>query len=136
MDLHLQHTLNDAQLEQLHQLYQGEWWSKGRTLEETRICAQRSSLIFALCDGENLVAYARVLSDYIFKAFIFDVIVAQGARQQHLGEHMLQCILRHPDLKNVRHLELYCRPELVDFYKRFGFSPDVGDMQLMRLSRV
>lgn len=136
MDLHLQHSLSENQLQQLHQLYQGEWWSKGRSLEETRTCAERSSLIFALCDADQLVAYARVLTDYVFKAFIFDVIVAPGARQQHIGEHMLQNILQHPDLKNVRHLELYCRPELVDFYRRFGFSPEVGDMQLMRCSRV
>lgn len=136
MDLHLQHALNETQLEQLHALYQGEWWSKGRSLEETRTCAQRSSLIFALCDGDTLLAYARVLTDYVFKAFIFDVIVAPGARQQHLGEKMLNCILRHPDLQNVRHPELYCRPDLVDFYRKFGFRTDVGDVQLMRLSRA
>lgn len=136
MDLHLQHSLSESQLEQLHSLYQREWWSKGRSLEETRTCAQRSSLIFVLCEGDKLMAYARVLTDYVFKAFIFDVIVAQEARGQHIGAQILQHILRHPELQQVKNIELYCRPELVDFYRQYGFSCDVGDIHLMRLSHT
>ncbi len=85
---------------------------------------------------QSVSRLCRVLTDYVFKAFIFDVIVAPCARQQHIGERMVKHILQHPDLKNVRHLELYCRPELVDFYRRFGFSTDTGDIHIMRLCRA
>jgi len=41
-------------------------------------------------------------------------------------------IVEHPDLRAVRHFELYCLPELRGFYERWGFSSDVGGIVLMR----
>jgi hypothetical protein len=38
------HRLSAAQLQELHALYQNEWWSKGRTLEETRKCVDGSQI--------------------------------------------------------------------------------------------
>ncbi|MDJ0571073.1 MAG: hypothetical protein QNJ53_18775 [Pleurocapsa sp. MO_192.B19] len=39
------YELDDQQIEQLYQLYQYEWWTKGRTLEETDECIKGSQLI-------------------------------------------------------------------------------------------
>ncbi len=38
----------------------------------------------------------------------------------------------HEQLKKVKHLELYCLPEMEAFYADFGFSSDVGGIKLMR----
>jgi len=133
--MRLIHEFTASQVESLHQLYQGEWWSRGRTLEETQQCINSSSLCFGLVDdGDDLQAFARVLTDSIFKALIFDVIVAPGHRKSGYGDRLIQCIREHPSLCRVKHFELYCLDDKVPFYQRLGFSTDVGGMQLMRLS--
>jgi hypothetical protein len=41
-------------------------------------------------------------------------------------------ILQHPSLQHVRHIELYCKPEVERFYESFGFSKDTGEIYFMR----
>jgi len=131
--MNIQHQLLAKQVEQLHALYQKESWSKGRTLEETRRCIAGSTLCVALVDDDNnLAAFARVLTDGIFKALIFDVIVDEKYRGQGLGNQVITTIKKHPMLARVKHLELYCLPELEPFYEQQGFNTDVGNMRLMR----
>jgi GNAT superfamily N-acetyltransferase len=128
------HALNERQLEQLHALYQNEWWTKGRTLEATRQCVRGSQICIGLIDpAGDLLAFARVITDYTFKALIFDVIVSATARHGGLGDRLLAEIIHHDRLRTVRHVELYCLPGLFPFYERHGFSADVGDVRLMRL---
>lgn len=126
-------ALSQQQVEELHQLYQNELWSKGRTLDETRRCVEGSQLCFGIVDDDgNLQAFSRVVTDYIFKAFVFDVIVAPGSRNLRLGHQLMETIKSHPSLKEVKHFELYCLPELKGYYQQFGFTDDVSGMGLMR----
>jgi len=131
--MNLQHitSLTDTQVRELHQFYQKEWWTKGRSLEDIQRMLDHSDYIFGLSDADsetkNLIAFARVLTDRIFKAFIFDVIVAPEHRKHGVGKVIIDRILAHPDLISVKHVELYCLPELVSFYKRWGFSTAAVD---------
>lgn len=133
--MQLVHQLTEQQVHQLHQLYQNEYWSKGRSLEETFRCVQGSSILFAVIEAGNLLAFARVVTDYVFKAFIFDVIVSEQLRTKGVGKQIVESILNHPELKKVKHIELYCLPELFSFYSQFGFTQDLASMQLMRRDR-
>ena len=60
------------------------------------------------------------------------MIVADAHRGKGLGEHLIKLALEHPDLARVRHFELYCLPDVEPFYKRHGFSTEVGGVRLMR----
>lgn len=133
--MQLIHHLTDDQIYQLHQLYQNEYWSKGRSLEDTFSCIEGSTIIFALVENNQLMAFARVLTDYVFKALIFDVIVSPSQRAQGLGKQIIESITHDPRLKKVKHIELYCLPELFEFYSQFGFTQETGAMKLMRRDR-
>src|ERR1043166_5030207 len=125
--------LNGSQLEQLCDLYQSEWWGRGRNLKDVRRAIERSDVVCAFCDPDGrLVAFARVLTDFVYKAVIFDVIVAREDRELGLGRRLLEAILFHPALLFVEHIELYCRPELVPFYKKWGFAADLNQLRFMR----
>ena len=78
------------------------------------------------------MAFARVLTDGVYKALIFDVIVAGSHRDHGLGRALMDALLEHPRLKSVRHLELYCLPELIPFYRRWGFSDELGELRFLR----
>lgn len=137
MGLRQADDLSEDQLRELHSLYQNEWWCRGRTLEETRRVVEGSDLCFAFVDEETgrLAGFARVLTDFTFKAFLFDVIVAPEYRGSGLGAALIDAVTGHPALRGVQHLELYCLPELVPFYRRWGFTEDLGEIRLMRRSR-
>lgn len=90
-------VLSEKQIIELHQLYQNEWWSKNRTLEEVRKMLTYTDLIFGICEQntQRLIAFARVLSDQVYKALILDVIVAEDFRKLGLGRELMEMILNH-----------------------------------------
>ena len=127
------HQIDEARIAQLHEFFAREWWTVGRSLDETRRCVEGSQIrIGLLDDAGDLVGFARVITDYTFKAMIFDVIVADAHRGKGLGDRLIELVLEHPDLARVRHFELYCLPGIAPFYERHGFSAEVGGVRLMR----
>jgi len=122
---------------QLMELYKHEWWTSTRTVDQTRAILNGSDVAIGLCDeaDDRLVAFARVLTDQTARAFIFDVMVAADCRGCGLGRRVVDEVLSHPAVRNVELVELYCRPELVRFYERMGFSSPDSGVVLMRKRR-
>ena len=127
------YTFNDHQVQELHALYQQEWWTENRTVEDTKKCIDGSQLCIGLIDSSGaLQGFVRVLTDYIFKALIFDLIVTKEQRGSGVGNKLISIVKDHPQLREVNHFELYCLPEVFNFYEKHGFSSDVGNIKLMR----
>ena len=123
MSVRLVDSLTPDQVAGLHQLYQHEWWSQGRSLDDVRLVVENSSLLLGLVDESGrLVAFCRVLTDFVFRAPIYDVIVAPPHRGQGLGRRLLDAITTHPRLQNVSVLWLCCEPDMVPFYEKWGFT--------------
>ncbi|EEF60789.1 GNAT family N-acetyltransferase [Pedosphaera parvula] len=137
MKFRLINSLTESQTHDLHQLYQQEWWSKGRSLQEVTTVLAHSDLVFGLCDPttERLLAFTRLLTDRVFKAILFDVIVHQDHRGEGLGTELMQQVLNHPVVQQVQHVELYCLPERFRLYRSLGFTEELGTLRLMRRSR-
>lgn len=105
-----------------YEFYRKEWWTKERSFQDTtRMLTHCDLLQFCFDDKDHIVGFARVLTDFTFKAMIFDVIVAEEHRGQGLGQALVQRILRHEKLKRVKSFELYCPGRLIPFYEKLGF---------------
>lgn len=129
-------TLSPTHVDQLVDMYQGEWWTRGRLRSDVATMLQGSDVVFAYEDDQGkLCAFARAITDGVFKAMIFDVIVRKDLRGSGLGARIMQDFRAHPVLSGVRHVELYCLPELQAFYGQFGFSSEVSGTSMMRLSQ-
>ena len=137
MTLHVQERLTDSQVADLVRLYQSEWWTRGRQESEVRLMLQHCDLIVAISEEATgrLVGFARVLTDFVYKAMIFDVIVDSTYRSQGLGRMLMDRMVNHPSLHSVKHLELYCLPEMVAFYERWSFTTGLGKLRFMRLAK-
>ena len=131
------YTFNTSQVLELHSLYQQEWWTKKRSITDTIKGIEGSQICIGLIDNRGcLQGFARVLTDYIFKALIFDLIVAKEYRSKGLGNKLISLIKNHIELQEVNDFELYCLSEVYDFYEKHGFKRDVGNVQLMRYTKA
>ena len=93
-----------------------------------------SDLVFAVVDPDTdrLAAFARVLTDDTYLALVLDVVVSPDRRADGLGRLLMDAIVAHPRVAAAESVELVCQPELVDFYRRWGFTDAVGRSLLMR----
>lgn len=126
-------SLNNPQIVELCQMYQQEWWSQGRKSEDVAKMLAHSDLIVALCDRQTdrLVAFSRIITDFVYRGLILDVIVMQAYRGQGLGRKLLTTIVNHPQLIEVETLILFCQPNMVKFYQQWGFHEGKKDIRLM-----
>ncbi len=106
---------------QLVRLYAQAPWAAGRTEADAREMLTHSDLVLSAWDGVKLVGLGRVLTDYVYRASIWDVIVDQDYQGQDIGTQIMQRILEHPDLKRVE-LFWLCTRDKQAFYEKLGFS--------------
>lgn len=133
MDYEIIYKLSEDHIDDLLALYRHENWSKNRNAEDVKKMLA-SSWIIAFTDrsSNKLIAFARVVTDYVYRAFIYDVIVEKGYRGLGLGKMIVDNIIDHDDLKNVERIELNCIDSNVAFYKKLGFDLVPKGTNMMR----
>lgn len=126
-------NLTAAQFQQLLEMYRTESWSLKRTPEDVRVMLENCRII-ALIQPTNgdVIAFARFLSDSVYRAMIYDVIVAKKYRGLGYGRVLVEQLVRHPLLNRVERVELYCRDHNVPFYEKLGFAKVCGETNFMR----
>jgi GNAT superfamily N-acetyltransferase len=130
----VRNQLSPPQVDDLLRLYRNEWWSSARTRADVERMLPASDLLFAMVerDSDSLVAFARVLTDRVYLAVVLDVIVAPEYRDRGFGRLLVEHVCSESALRDVASIELVCRPELMPFYRKWGFSEQVGRSRLMR----
>lgn len=106
---------------QLVRLYVQAPWAAGRTEADVREMLAHTDLALSAWDGQKLVGFGRVLTDYVYRASIWDVIVDKEYQGQDIGTQIMQRILDHPSLKRVE-LFWLCTRDKQAFYEKLGFS--------------
>ena len=117
-----------------------DWWAD-REVDRVRQALAETAVAVGVEDDGDLVASARVLTDYTYYATVYDVIVAADRRGEGLGATLLEAVLDHPELQNVPGLTLLCRRGLIPYYESVGFEvfdrevdiPEGGSEELVRM---
>jgi predicted GNAT family N-acyltransferase len=122
-DFELIDQFSHNQIQQLYELLQQTWWAKDRTRADVSTML-KNCMCFGVIETktQNLVGYARVLTDELKYAFIFDVIAVEYHRGKGIGKMLMDAIIAYPKLKSIKYFELTCAPDMVAFYEKFGFS--------------
>jgi GNAT superfamily N-acetyltransferase len=125
--------LTESQVSDLMDLYKNEFWSDKRTRQDVVKMLASTDVIIGLVDEcDRLIGITRVLTDFVYRAMIFDVIIKPTHRKMGLGAKLMDAVLNHPKLQTVEHFYLNCLPNMIPFYERWGFSDDVGEMKFLR----
>jgi N-acetylglutamate synthase-like GNAT family acetyltransferase len=92
--------------------------------------AMENSLCFGVLRSRALVGFARVITDRATYAYLTDVVIAAELRGQGVGRWMIERILDHPDLQNLRRVTLLTR-DGAEFYSGLGFTTGAGALTYM-----
>ncbi|SDR27676.1 GNAT family N-acetyltransferase [Natronobacterium texcoconense] len=126
--------LSPADAPELTALYEDyEWW-EDREVADVRSALAETEVAIGVEDDGDLVAAARVVTDYTYYTTVYDVIVAADRRGEGLGDVLMNAVVDHPDLQSVPRLTLFARSGLVPFYESVGFevfdqTVDVPDVE-------
>jgi GNAT superfamily N-acetyltransferase len=108
-------------LEIVHGFLTNCYWAKGISREIVARSIEHS-LCFGIYDNGTQVGFARVISDFSTFAYIGDVFVLESHRGRGLSKWLMECIVQHPALQNLRRWVLLTR-DAHGLYSKFGFTP-------------
>jgi GNAT superfamily N-acetyltransferase len=110
---------NKLDINIIHQyLSERSYWAQGRSLEN--VCQSiEHSLCFGVYKDEELVGFARVVTDYATFAWLADVFILESHRGQGLSKWLVACITAHPDLQNLKNF-LLATKDAHELYRRYG----------------
>lgn len=118
----------DAQridLQQVRDLLQiGAFWAQNRTLEDLAVALANSEPVVTAWDGHRLMGFARVTSDGVYRATLWDVVIHPDYRGGGLGRKLVQTALAHPKVARVERVYLMTSSQQ-RFYERIGFEENL-----------
>ncbi len=96
------------------------YWAKGIP-QEVVVRSIEHSLCFGVYQGVEQVGFGRVISDFATVAYLGDVFVLESHRGRGLSKWLMECIVQHPALANLRRWILLTR-DAHGLYSQFGFT--------------
>lgn len=96
------------------------YWAQTRSLEQTKTAIE-NSICFGLYEGDRQIGFARVVSDCATFAYIGDVFVLDEYRGRGLSKWLMEVIVSHPDLQNLRRWVLATR-DAHGLYEKYDFA--------------
>jgi GNAT superfamily N-acetyltransferase len=99
-------------------LSRSSYWAQGRPL-----AIVQKSIAHSLCLGvyasAQQVGFARVVTDYATFAWLCDLFVVETHRGQGLGKWLVECIVAHPELRDLQ-ISLLATRDAHELYRRYG----------------
>ncbi len=112
---------NELQIDVIHKfLSEDSYWAKERSIEKTKIAIE-NSLCFGVYFEEKQIGFARVVSDFATFAYLGDVFILDEFRGQGLSKWLLEVIISHEDLQDLRRWVLATK-DAHGLYAQFEFS--------------
>jgi GNAT superfamily N-acetyltransferase len=102
-----------------HYLSHESYWAIGRTRGTVEKSFAHSLPFGIYHDGEQ-IGWARVVTDYTTFAWLADVYVISEWRGRGLAKRLMEFIVGHPELQNMRRWALATR-DAHELYRQYGF---------------
>ncbi|KGX88293.1 GNAT family N-acetyltransferase [Pontibacillus marinus] len=113
-------------------LYQNVGWWEDMKESEIEDILERTISVGAWIDDE-LVGFARAVSDGKFRAYVEDVVVHHQYRRKEIGTHIIERLLH--ELEHIDIISLFCDETLIPFYEIEGFRSSSSQYVLHRTKK-
>ena len=117
----------------IHAFLSQTYWSSGIPLGVVQR-AIANSLCFGVFSGKEQVGFARVISDKATFAYLADVYILAAHRGKGLSRRIMEQVIAHPDLQNLRRMLLATR-DAHALYAQYGFKPLAAPDRMMEVHR-
>ena len=115
---------------EIHNFLRESYWAKGIPLSAVKKQI-KNSFCFGVYHNSKQIGYARVITDYVTLAYLCDVFIIEEYRGKGLSKILMEEILNHPKLKNVKSWMLATK-DAHGLYKKYGFEPLEEPAKYMR----
>ncbi|MDR1509565.1 MAG: GNAT family N-acetyltransferase [Synergistaceae bacterium] len=117
---------------ELQELFRFTHWGRSRSLEQIERMLKGTNLCFSVRYDGKLVAFCRMLTDFVFRGSIWDILVHPDHQGKGLGSRLMNYALTHPAVRDIPIITSFSS-DLVPFLKRSGFEYRDGLMVLQRV---
>ena len=99
------------------------YWAAGRGREVVaRSLANSAIIVGAYHSTGAMVGFARMVTDLATFAWLCDLFVLDGHKGRGLGIALVQTLVEHPDVVDVKR-QLLATADAHELYRRFGYGP-------------
>ena len=107
------------------------FWAKNRTINDLKKCLANSDVIVSLWTSNEIVGFGRALSDGIYRAVLWDVVIDKDHQGKGYGKLIVKNILESKKIKNTKKVYLMTTNEKF-FYSQMDFKEVVSQDLLIR----
>ena len=97
------------------------FWASGRSIAQLRRLLAGSTVVITLWRDKRMIGFGRATSDGIYRAVLWDVVVAGDLQGCGLGRQVVEALLTAPPISTVERVYLMTTKS-TDFYKQLGFQ--------------
>ena len=80
---------------------------------------------------EQLIGFARAVSDGVFHAVLLDILVHPHFQNRGIGKTIVQTLIKQLHDSKIKDITLFASPHIVDFYHKLGFVSQPNNLQWM-----
>jgi len=107
------------------------FWAAGRSRADLASMLSGSTAVVSALQADRLVGFGRATSDGVFRAVLWDVVVAGPLQGQGLGRRLVEELLASPAVAQAERVYLMTTKS-DGFYRKLGFCENHGQKLLVR----
>ena len=112
-------------------LNKNAFWAKNRSINDLRKSLANSDAIISLWDGNEIVGFGRALSDGVFRAVLWDIVIDENHQGKGYGKLIVNNLLNSRKLKNTKKIYLMTTNKKL-FYSQIDFKEVTTQSLLIR----
>ena len=102
-------------------LNENAFWAKDRNKQQICKMLSNSTVVVSLWYRNQLIGFGRATSDLVFRAVLWDVVVASDRQGLGFGKLITEAILTNKKIQSVEKIYLMTTNSS-EFYKQLGFK--------------
>lgn len=118
MKISFLHSIENVEWSRMKEIYHSVGW-ENHNEEKIKKVFQSSNVVAIAYDEDNIAGFGRALSDGVFNAAIYDVVVDEHYQNKGIGQKIIENLLAQ--LKDISCVHLVSTSGNEEFYKKAGF---------------
>ncbi|MEH7608241.1 GNAT family N-acetyltransferase [Priestia megaterium] len=118
MKIFLSNCIENVEWSRMKEIYHWVGWTNHNE-EKIKKVFQSSNVVAIAYDEDNIAGFGRALSDGVFNAAIYDVVVDEHYQNKGIGEQIIENLLAQ--LNDISCVHLVSTSGNEEFYRKAGF---------------